>query len=173
MAGNKYLALDPTTSLPKEVAATQSSSGTASAGQIPALNSAGQLDSTMMPTGVGEASISLPTSENLAAGALVNIYSNAGTVTVRNANAADATKPAQGFVTAAVTAPAAATVWFPNQLVSGLSGLTVGPVFLSASTPGGAASTAPSAAGNLVQPIGWAVSATEILFDPAPGIIHG
>lgn len=174
MAGNKYLALDATTSLPKETAATQTSAGAANAGQIPALNAAGVLDSTLFPAGIGEASQVFPTSENLAAGALVNVWSSSGTPTARNANATDATKPAIGFVTAAVTSPANATVYFSGQIVTGVSGLTIGaPVFLSASTSGGVSSTAPSAVGNLVQQVGTALSATSFVFQPAPGIIHG
>ena len=173
MAGNTFLTRDPTTNLPKEVAGTQTSAGAANAGQIPALNASGVLDSTLMPPGIGEASQSFPTSETLAAGAVVNIWSSSGTPTARNANATDATKPAVGFVSSAVTSPAAATVYFPGQIVTGVSGLTIGAaVFLSAATPGGVSSTAPSGSGNLVQPIGYALSATSFVFVPAPGIIH-
>lgn len=174
MAGNLYLFRDPTTNLPKEQAATQTSAGAANAGQIPALNAAGVLDTTLLPPGIGEAALTFPTSENIAAGALVNIFPNSSTPTARNANAADATKPATGFVLAAVTQPANATVYFPGQIVTGVSGLTVGsPVFLSASTPGAVTSTAPSAAGNLVQQVGYALSATSFVFQPMAGIIHG
>lgn len=174
MAGNKYLALDPTSSLPKETAGLQTSSGVGSAGAIPALNASGVIDATMMPPGVAVNAQSFPTSENLAAGALVNIFNSTGTPTARNANATDATKPAQGVVLTSSTSPAANTVYFPGALITGLSGLTIGAaVFLSASTSGGATSTAPSAAGNLVQQVGSAMSATELLFFPMAGIIHG
>lgn len=174
MAANKYLALDPTTNLPKETAATQTSAGTANAGQLAALNAAGVLDSTLFPAGIGEASQVFPTSENLAASALVNVWSNAGTASVRNANATDATKPANAFVTGAVVTPANATVFFPGQIVTGVAGLTIGlPVFLSAATPGGVTSVAPNALGNLVQQVGTALSATSFVFQPMAGIIHG
>lgn len=174
MAVQQVLVRDPTTNLPKELSPNQSSAGAGDAGKLVALNSAGQVDSTMMPPGVGGASLTVATSENLAAGALVNLYNNAGTLTARNANATDATKPANGFVTAAVTSPANATVFFEGQMDNAASGLTVGAaVFLSASTAGGATSTAPSAAGNLVQQVGWAMSATEFVFQPIAGIIHG
>lgn len=174
MATQQVLVRDPTTQLPKELTPNTTSAGAADAGKVIALNAAGQVDSTMMPPGTAGASISVATSENLAAGALVNLYSNAGTLTARNANATDATKPAVGFVTAAVTSPASATVYFGGQLDSASSGLTVGAaVFLSAATAGAATATAPAAAGNLVQQIGWAISATEFAFAPSPGIIHG
>lgn len=174
MAGNKYLALDPTTNLPKETPATQTSAGAGDAGKIPALNGAGVLDSSLFPPGIGEAAQVFPTSENLAAGALVNVWSSAGTATARNANATDATKPAHGFVTAAVVTPATATVYFPGQIVTGVAGLTIGaPVYLSAATPGGVSSAAPAAAGNLVQQVGTALSATSFVFQPMAGIIKG
>lgn len=174
MAGNKYLALDATTSLPKEIAGLQTSAGVGSAGSIPALNSSGVIDATMMPPGVEVLAQSFPTSENLAAAAMVNIFNSTGTATARNANATDATKPANGFALASSTSPAANTVYFPGALVTGLSGLTIGaPVFLSAATSGAVTSTAPSAAGNLVQQLGWALSATEMMFFPMTGIIKG
>ena len=174
MAANKYLALDPTTLLPKETFATETSAGGANANQIVALNTAGFLDSTLFPAGFGEASQIFPASEALAAGAMVNVWSNAGVANARNANATDATKFAQGFVVAAVAALANATVYFPGQIVTGVAGLTIGAaVFLSAATSGAVTSTAPVAAGNLVQQVGFAVSATSFVFNPAPGIIHG
>lgn len=168
MATQKVLVLDPTTNLPKELTPNTTSAGAADAGKIPALNSSGQIDATMIP---GAATLSLATSENLAAGAVVNIDS---TGKVRNANATDATKPGVAFVKTASTSPANNNVYFAGDLVSGLTGLTPGaPVYLSAASAGGATSTAPSAAGNLVQQLGTAISATEFIFDPTPGIIHG
>ncbi|GAA0721363.1 hypothetical protein [Dokdonella soli] len=170
MAANKYLSLGGT-GLPVEVAATQVSAGGANANQVVALNSSGFLDSTLFPAGFGESSISVVTSENLAAGALVNLYNNAGVLTARNANATDATKPAMGFVTAASTSPAANTVFFAGQQITGLSGLTIGAYhFLSASTAGTATATVPAATGNLAQNIGYALSATILMFLPQIGI---
>lgn len=172
MATQKVLVLDTTTNLAKELTPNTASAGVADAGKVVALNSSGVLDSTMMPPGAGGASLSLATTENLAAGAMVNVDS---TGKARNANATDATKPAVGFVLAATTSPANATVYFPGQIVTGVSGLTVGaPVYLSAASPGGVTSTAPSGAGNLVQQLSpAAISASEFVFQPAPGIIHG
>jgi len=173
MAGNKFLILDPATSLAKEIAGTQTSAGAANADQIPALNSSGVLDITLMPPGIGSSAQAIVTSEALAAGALVNIWPNAGVANVRNANATDTTKPADGFVLSAFASPATATVYFPGQLVTGVSGLTIGaPVFLS-TTSGVVSATAPSATGNLVQQVGTALSATSFVFQPMAGIIKG
>jgi hypothetical protein len=168
MATQKVLILDPTTNRPKQLTPNVSSAGAADAGKLVALNGSGVLDSTMLPAGSG-GSLSLTSSENLAAGALVNIDSSGS---VRNANATDATKPAMGFVLAATTTPAAATVYFVGQVNSGASGLTVGgAVYLSASSAGASTSSAPSATGNLVQRVGIAISATEYAFTPDSGII--
>jgi hypothetical protein len=174
MAGNFYLALDATTNLPKQVAATQTGSGSANAGQIVALNSSGYVDTTLLPPGLGQASLSVVASEALAAGAIVSFWSNAGVVNVRNANATDATKLPQGFVTAAVASSATATVYFSGQLNSSASGLTIGaPVYLS-TTSGAVTTTAPSATGNLVAMLApTAYSTTEFVFDVVSMVIHG
>jgi hypothetical protein len=173
MSGNTYLARDPTTQLPKEIAASQTSAGSGSAGQIVALNSSGVLDSTLFPAGLGEASITVVASESLAAGAMVNLWSNAGVLNVRNANATDATKPVSGFVASAFASSATATVYFFGQLVTGVSGLTIGaPVYL-ATTAGGVTPTAPSASGNLVCVLSQAaISATEFVLEKVSSIIH-
>lgn len=173
MATQKVLVLDGTTNLPSQLTPNTTSAGAADAGKLIALNGSGLVDSTMLPSSSGLPSLSVPTSENLAAGAIVNLYSASGTLTARNASAADATKPADGFVLAATTSPANATVYFAGSMNNGASGLTLGaPVFLSASTAGAATATAPSTAGNLVQRLGGdAISATEFLFNPDKGII--
>jgi hypothetical protein len=174
MATQKVLVSDPTTNLPQELTPNITSAGAADAGKIPALNASGVLDSTLLPPGIGSASQVFPTSEALAAGALVNIFDSTGTPTARNANATDATKPGQGFVLAATTSPANATVYFPGQLVSGVSGLTTGAaVYLSAAISGAVTPTAPSTAGNLIQNVGSALSPTSFVFAPLLPIIKG
>lgn len=172
MATQKVLVLDATSNLPKELTPNTTSAGSADAGKLVALGAAGTLDASMLPASSGGASLTLTASEAIAAGALVNIDS---TGKVRNANATDATKPAMGFVLAAIASAATGAVYFGGNINSGASGLTVGaPVYLSAATAGAATSTAPSAAGNLVQQVaGCAVSATEFVFQPSAGIIHG
>lgn len=172
MATQKLLVLDPTTNLAKELTPNTTSAGSADAGKIPALGGDGKLDESMLPASSGGASLTLTAAENIAAGALVNIDS---TGKIRNANATDATKPAMGFVLAAIASAATGPVYFGGNINSGASGLTVGaPVYLSAAVAGGVTSTAPNAAGNLVQQVSpCAVSATEFVFAPAPGIVKG
>ena len=107
MAGNKYLTNNAGTIT--EVASLQSSAGAGDAGKIPALDAAGRLDNSMMPSGIGADTASVTSSENLAAGDLVNIWNSTG-AKVRKADATTAGKEAHGFVLSAVTSPAAATV---------------------------------------------------------------
>lgn len=166
MAGNKYLASNSTTGIPTEVASSQTSAGAGDAGKIPALDSTGKLDSTMMPVGIAPPTASVVSSESLAAGDLVNVYNNAGTANVRKADASTTGKEAHGFVLAAVTSPAAALVYFPGDEDTAVTGLTPGPQFLSATTPGKCTTTVPTGSGQTVQKVGTATSATNLIFEP-------
>lgn len=158
MAGNKYIFNNAGTLT--ERAALQTSAGASDAGRIPALDGAGKLDNSMMPTGIGADTASIVTSENLAAGDFVNIYNVTGIATCRKADATTAGKEAHGFVLAAVISPANATVYFEGAN-SAVTGATAGNVFLS-TTAGLTTSIAPMAAGNIVQRVGVATSATAI-----------
>ncbi len=134
--------------------------GAGSAGKIVALDAQGKLDNSVLPTGIGADIASLVASEGLAAGEFVNIYNDAGTPKCRLADATTSGKEAHGFVLAAVTSGALAVVYFEgtnNQVTDA----TAGPVFLS-TTAGRFTSTAPSAAGNVVQRVGIATSATSV-----------
>jgi len=105
---------------------------------------------------------------------MVNVWGGSGgsTPSARNANSTDATKPAQGFVLSAFASAANATVYFPGQIVTGLSGLTIGASVFLSTTAGVSTPTAPSASGNLIQQVGTALSTTSMVFNPDPGIIH-
>ncbi|HMN55624.1 MAG TPA: hypothetical protein PKE15_00120 [Ottowia sp.] len=149
------------------VNAKSTSAGAADAGKLAALDGSGRLDTTMMPVGMGADTKSIQASEALSAGDFVNVH-NSGGARVRKADATTAGKEAHGFVLAAVASGANGTVYFEGAN-SGVSGQTPGNVFLS-TTPGAATSTAPSAAGNVVQRIGFAVAATEINFQSQPPV---
>lgn len=150
-----------------EVAAA-TSGGAPDAGKIPELDGSGRLAVGMMPTGIGADTAVLVASEALAAGDLVNIWNNVGVPSVRKADAGT-NKPAHGFVLSAVSATANATVYFEGQNTQ-QTGLTAGLVFLSAATPGRATSIAPSTAGQLVQGVGVAISATSLNFEASQPI---
>lgn len=143
---------------------------TSSANKIPKLDGAGKLDQSVMPTGIGADTAVITASEALAAGDLVNIYNNAGTANVRKADGSTAGKEAHGFVLSAVSSSAAATVYFEgtnNQC----TGLTPGNQFLSASTAGKSAASAPTGAGKTVQSVGFATSATTLNFQSGTPIV--
>lgn len=156
---DKYLRL--INGVPTQTEATTTSTGAPDAGKILALNAQGKLDETVLPTGIGADVAVVYASENLAAGDFVNVWNDGVAAKVRKADASAAGKEAHGFVLAAVISGNPATVYFEgtnDQVTS----QTAGPVYLSASVPGAATSTPPSTAGQVVQRIGVATSATSI-----------
>jgi len=92
----------------------------------------------------------------------VNIYNNSGTANVRKASAASTLAPASGFVKVAFGSGATAQV-FGVGVLTGLSGLTPGPVFLGV-TAGSFQAASPTTTGQNSQECGWAYSATSLFF---------
>jgi len=131
------------------------------AGKIVQLDGSGRLDPTVMPTGIGADTAAISASEALAAGDFVNVFDSSGPK-VRKADATVAGKEAHGFVLAAVAQGATATVYFEGTNTQ-VTGQTAGKVFLQ-TTAGKAGAAAPTASGNVVQKLGFAVSATAINF---------
>lgn len=111
-------------------------------------------------------SASLMAAEALVAGDFVHVFADSGVAKVQKANATDTTKPADGFVLAAVAPGALAKVYGPGQVNTALSGLTPGSKYWLSTTGGAAASAAPAASGNGDQEIGKALSANALLFAP-------
>lgn len=155
--------LDPTI-----INAIDESAGAGDAGKTVILDSTGRIDNSMMPVGIGADTAVIEASEALAAGDFVNVWNDSG-AKVRKADATTAGKEAHGFVLAAVSSAANATVYFEGTNTQ-VTGMTPGNVFL-ATTAGLATSTAPSASGNVVQRLGFAVSATEINFEAQQPIV--
>jgi hypothetical protein len=158
MAAQKFLAL--VSGKIKEVFA----SATSTANAIIAADSSGKIDVSFLPTGVGAEVVVAPASENLVAGNFVNIFDNGGVANIRKADATTNAKQAHGFVISNVTAPANATVFFESNTNTAVSGLTVGSDYYLATTAGTITTTPPSSAGNVVQFIGRAQTATAINF---------
>lgn len=146
-----------------EIFGVQASAGAGNAGDIPALDDTGRIDNSMMPVGIGADTAAVTTSEALAAGDYVNIHDVAGAFRARKADATVAGKHADGFVLAAFGSGVLATVYFegPNTQVSGQ---TPGKVYLQ-TTAGLGGPNPPNAAGNIVQQVGVAVSATVVNFE--------
>lgn len=145
-----------------EILGLQSSAGAGDAGKIPALDSTGRIDPSMMPVGVVADTKAITTSEALAAGDYVNVWNSSG-AKARKADATVQGKEVDGFVLASVLSGATATVYFEGTNTQ-VSGQTVGPVYLQ-TTAGLGGATVPSASGNVVQRIGVATSATEVNFE--------
>lgn len=150
-----------------EKAAIISSAGAGDSGKIIALDAAGRIDNSMMPVGIGTDTGAVTASENLSAGDFVNIWNSTG-AKVRKADATTAGKRAHGFVLASVTSGNTATVYFEGTNTA-VTGQIPGEVFLS-TTAGLSTATAPSASGNVVQRIGFAISATAINFQAGEAI---
>lgn len=166
MSGNKYVANNAGTLT--EVAAIQSSAGAGDAGKIPALDAAGKLDTSMMPTGIAADTASITASEALAAGDLVNIHNSSG-AKVRKADASTSGKEAHGFVIASVLNGGTATVYFEGSNAQ-VTGLTPGVQYLS-TTPGLCTATAPSGSGNVVQRVGFATASTSMNFQSQAPVV--
>lgn len=106
-------------------------------------------------------------SENLAANDLVNIYNSSGPK-ARKASASDGTRPAHGYVKAAVISGDPAIVYFDGEN-DGLSGLVAGTYFLS-TTAGKMSQTVPSGNGNIAQKVGVATASGSFVFEPGEPI---
>jgi hypothetical protein len=152
----------------KQVEASVVSTGAADAGKVVALNSAGVIDASMLPPGVGDEVNILPAYEALSAGSFVNVFfdSTDSKVKVRLADNSNA-RAAHGFVLDAFAAAADAEVFSLGETNSGKTGLTPG-VELWLGTAGGVISsplveTLAANIGKISQRIGVSKSATEIL----------
>lgn len=161
---DKYIELSNGKQKEKEFAS--SSAGVGDAGKGLALDATGKLDSSVFPAGFGEETFILPASEDLTAGDFVNIYDSGSAV--MKCRKADATGPgegkkAHGFILAGVTAEGDATIYF-DGINSQLAGLTPGAVNYLGKTAGGIVEDVSGyTTGNIVQEIGTAKSATELL----------
>lgn len=161
MAAKKFLRL--VGGIVSEVLGVQVSGGAANAGDIPALNDQGRLDMSVMPVGMGADTAQIEASEALSAGDFVNVWDDGGTAKVRKADASMGGKDAHGFVLAAVASGSSATVYFEGTNDQ-VTGQVPGLAFLQ-TTAGKSGQTVPSGAGQVVQQVGVAVSATAVNFE--------
>ena len=116
--------------------------------------------------------------EDLAAFDLVNIYNDGGDIKARRADASDPDKYAVGFVREAVVvggslaAGSTVRVFFVGNIMD-VAGRTVGaPQFLDNVTPGAVTETPVTGSGRISQQIGWAISTTQVIFDPQEPILQ-
>lgn len=104
-------------------------------------------------------------SEDIAAGSLVATHTVAGNNKIRKASAADNTKVAVGYVSQDILSGTWAVVTTAG-ICPFKAALTPGTYYyLSDTTPGGVTSTKPVGAGKIVQPVGYATTATDLILN--------
>ena len=146
--------------------ATATAGGTGNEGLIPTLGAAdGRLADTMMPLGIGADTVVLPTSENLSANDVINIYNASGTMTARKADAGTNKYQAHGYVKAATTSPANATIYRKGECPGTFDAADAGKLVFVSATPGAATVTPVTGTGKLHQVIGSVSSTTGFNFD--------
>lgn len=165
MADATYITIDPTTKRRKEVTFTKTGgTPTTDAQAVETDPLTGMISPTLIPS-IDQTSIIA--FEVIAAGALVNLFSNAGVLNMRNADNS-ANKPAHGWVQAAQVATVAGVFYSDrgaiNSAVTGLTPETE--YFLGAVGAYVTAAGAPAAgSGNILQYAGYALSATSMLMN--------
>lgn len=112
-------------------------------------------------------------SEAILYGAAISLYSSAGVLTARNANATNNIKPARGFC----TTPGGIAINTVGEVqigsgVSPISGLTVGSPYFLSTTNGLVAAGPAVAAGNIEQYVGFAISTSFLAFNTSYWIQH-
>lgn len=120
--------------------------------------------------GGGGTTVTITAGADLPAGSLVNLYNDAGVGKARLADGSTTGKQADGFVAATILTGATGNLSQTGQ-ITGLSGLTVGSVWLSDTTPGGFTSTAPTTAGHTMQEVGFATSSTSVIYSRGEPVV--
>jgi hypothetical protein len=146
----------------KQLTAIITSSGAVDANKIIGSNAAGKIDVTFLPDGIGADARTRTASEAINAGSIGHIHTGG---TVRNADATAEGREARCFVLGAITNGATGEVRFDGT-ITGLSGLTEGAAYFMSETPGQITDTPVSGAGKVHQYVGFALSATELSFEP-------
>ena len=152
MSAPTYLTIN-TDGTDLEVKAAQTSAANA----IVSTSANGLIDGSFLPA---EMTLNIPASESLLAGAMVNVYSNAGALNARNADNSNGRR-AHGFTIAAVSSLATATVVMYQGSNTGVSSLTVGSTYMLG-TAGAVTTVLPTGTGVLVQLLGIATTATQL-----------
>lgn len=113
-------------------------------------------------------SATIEADEAIGAASFVNIHASGG-ARLQKANATDASKPCNAYAPAAIALGDTGIVFGAGTLITGLAGLTPGATYYLDVAGGAITDTPPAAAGNLIQELGVAVSATDLFFAPKEG----
>lgn len=113
----------------------------------------------------------LPASESLDALDIVNVWDDGGTPKVRKADATDDTKPAHGFVVESVTGDSfgpgdSVRVFYTGNILRGLVGLVPNQPYFLSETAGQITATPVTGTGKILQVVGYAISTTDLMFEP-------
>ena len=111
-------------------------------------------------------------SEAIGLGAPINLHSNAGVINCRNANATDTTKPAHGYVTAAIANGVRGEVILGHGLVIATGAFAIGQNYWLNTVNGQYVVAPPVAAGNIEQFLGVGISANALFFNCSGWIRH-
>lgn len=120
------------------------------------------------PQGVGGSVSTITAAENIAARDLV--YLNASGQALK-ADANSAVKEAIGFAQSAILSGASGAVNFGSGIITGFTGLTAGARYFLSTTPGEITTTKPTGSADVVQQVGFAISSTQLYFEPQPAIL--
>lgn len=144
------------------------SAGAVDAGKIPALDSAGRLDASMMPLGVGASTTQATASEAIGPGKFVNFWDNGGTFAMRLADNSNG-RQADGYVTEAVAGSAVGAAYPLDGANAQLTGLTIGARYWLGTAGGVTATpldeTDVANVNKISQYLGVAKSTTELVTD--------
>lgn len=149
------------------------SSGSADAGKPIAAGADGRIHESFMPLGIGAQTNEAVASEAIGAGKFVNFHDATGVFSMRLADNSNS-RPAHGFVTEAVAEAATGTAYPIDGVNAELSGLAVaGHYWLG--TAGGVIGTPldetdAANAGKVLQYLGQAKSATELITSDSPPV---
>lgn len=165
---DKYLNRDSTTGRVTEIEATVTGGTVSQAGDIPALDAGGRLDSTLMPVGVMADVFTGNAAEALVGGDFCYVTP---TQTIAKASATSGGNDAMGYVLVSSASGQPATIYFEGRNTA-LTGLTPNTrYYLSDTTPGGVTATPVSGAGKRHQFLGRAVTSTTLSFEPDDSIL--
>lgn len=148
-----------------EKEARVTSTGAVDSGAIIALDSTGRLDQSVMPTGIGADTITAIASESITAGNIVNLWDDAGTLSVRKADSSNGRR-ACGFVKESKSTGQSVSVFMEGSITNVTSVVPGQPYFLSEVTAGEITDTAPTTSGYMSQEIGYGTSTSSVSFEP-------
>lgn len=165
---NRYVAVNNSTGRFMEVEATVVSAGAGDAGKLVALDSAGRIDESVLPVGIGADLTTATASENLSAGDWVNLYDNSSVFSTRKADNTNG-RECHGFVLSAVTSGNPASVYRSGSN-TGVSGLTAGSRYFLGTSGAETTSLVAAGSGYLLQFLGIPETATAVYFTYTPAV---